>query len=387
MKTTLKPHACGWFLSLLLLCSCAEMPDPSAITPASELPAEVAFNQDAGRGNLLIVVLRLESGEELPFAVDTGTGFTCFDDSLAPKLGKPVGTTTIQMWGKVEKKHSYATPRLYLGGTRLMTGDRVITLNLKQLPSLPGRPLMGILGMDMLGNYCLQLDFATAKMRFLDGAKADKQAWGKAFPIVALNATDPRPAVGENLCGAQGPHSLIDSGYFQADGWLMPKYHRQWTNQTVLPEKGRTRSPDGMFGGETYPQTALKVEDVESDGIGLLFLARHLVTLDFPRQTLYLKRTSSGPLAGSDALAAVNYLKDLQAKGQMPGWSKDERGTLKAATMGTAGNSATIEVLKNGTSSTYHYEVTRASPDAPWKLQKAWRTEQGEHSVEQYPVP
>ena len=35
---------------------------------------------------------------------------------------------------------------------------------------------------------------------------------------------------------------------------------------------------------------------MESDGIGLRFLARHLVTLDFPKHTMYLQRQSIGPL-------------------------------------------------------------------------------------------
>jgi hypothetical protein len=98
-----------------------------------------------------------------------------------------------------------------------------------------------------------------------------------------------------NLFGAQGPHSLIDSG-FASDGWLMPQYFRQWTNQAVLPARGEARWPNGLFGEEKYPFVSLQGIDVESDGIGLRFLARHLVTLDFPKQTMYLQRQSIGPL-------------------------------------------------------------------------------------------
>ena len=65
------------------------------------------------------------------------------------------------------------------------------------------RPIMGLVGIDVLEHYCIQLDFAAGKMRFLDDKKADKQKWGKPFPIVALNSRDARPAVRENLFGAQ----------------------------------------------------------------------------------------------------------------------------------------------------------------------------------------
>jgi hypothetical protein len=154
---------------------------------------------------------------------------------------------------------------------------------------------MGILGMDVLEHYCIQLDFAAGKMRFLDDTRADKHKWGKAFPIVALNAQDSRPAVAYDLLGLQGPHSLIDSGC-DSDGWLMPKYFDQWTNQAVAPPKAEARSPNGYFDGEKYLFVSLARNDVESDGIGLRFLARHLVTLDFPDHTLHLKRQSIGPL-------------------------------------------------------------------------------------------
>jgi hypothetical protein len=76
----------------------------------------------------------------------------------------------------------------------------------------------------------------------------------------------------------------------------MPEYYQQWTNQAVPAAQGEARSPNGRFGGVTYPFVSLAQQKVESDGIGLRFLARHLVTLDFPKRTLYLRRQSPGPL-------------------------------------------------------------------------------------------
>ena len=281
----------GTILCLVLICSSAM--DHSA---HASLPAEVTMNPMAGRGGLLVVTLRLENGQELPFLVDTGTSGTLIDKSLEPKLGKPLGTAIYQSWGVKVTNNAYAAPTLYLSGVPLMmTGPAIVAYDLRKDSSTFGQPIMGILGMDVLGHYCLQLDFAAGKVRFLDDASADKGTWGKAFPIVALNARDARPAVAYNLLGRQGPHSLIDSG-FNSDGWLMPKYFDQWTNQTVALAKGEARSPNGFFDGEKYLFVSLARNDVESDGIGLRFLARHRVTLDFPKHTLYLKRQSIGPL-------------------------------------------------------------------------------------------
>jgi hypothetical protein len=281
----------GPWLSLMFVCSCA-----TQNTVGSALPGEVPINPEAGRGGWLVVTLAFERGEELPFVVDTGTSGTFLDKSLEPQLGKPLGTTLLQSWGVKRTNHLYAAPKLYLGGATLtMPGAGISTEDFKQMASDAGRPILGLLGFDCLRHYCIQLDFAAGKMRFLDEAQRDKQAWGKAFPIVPLNSQDARPAVGQNLLGAQGPHSLIDSG-FDSDGWLMPKYFQPWTNQAAPPARGQAHSPNGLFGGEKYPLVSLQRKDVESDGIGLRFLARHIVTLDFPKQTMYLRRQSIGPL-------------------------------------------------------------------------------------------
>jgi len=295
MKKSFTLCAAGIFLSLSSLCSCA-----TELSVHGALPADVPINQDAGRGGLLMVTVQLENGRELPMIVDTGAGSTVLDESLERTLGKPLGTGAMHSVFGISTNNFYTAPKLYLGGAPLlMTGTAIVTWDVKKRLSSPARhPVMGILGIDVLEHYCIQLDFAAGKMRFLDGQHADKSAWGKAFPIVPLSDDDPRPAVAENLLGRQGPLSIIDSG-FLGDGSLMPKYFQLWTNQAVVPANGEARSPDGVFGGKKYPFVFLSENDWPSDAIGLNFLARHRVTLDFPNHTLYLLCQSIGPLPKS----------------------------------------------------------------------------------------
>ena len=213
---------------LTLLCSCATQ-NPNR----SQLPADVTMNKNAGHGDFLMMTLRLENGEQLPFLVDTGTSITLFDKSLAPQLGRKIGDASMgnpEHWGQHIKSDVYLTRNLYLGNVLLKTsGNKTTTVDLSKLSLETGYPIKGILGMNTLKHYCIQLDFDAGKIRFLDDDKADKKNWGKAFPIVANNA-DSRPFVAQNLLGAQGPHSLIDSGYVSGDGWLRPKLFQQWTH-------------------------------------------------------------------------------------------------------------------------------------------------------------
>lgn len=358
------------------------------------------MNKDVGRGNFLMMTLRLENGEQLPFVVDTGASITLFDKSLAPQLGKKIGDVSMGKWGQHIKSDLYLTPNLYLGNVLLKTsGSKTTTVDLSKFSIETGHPIKGVLGMNTLKHYCIQLDFDAGKIRFLDDEKADKRNWGKAFSIVANNA-DSRPFVAQNLLGAQGPHSLIDSGYLSADGWLRPKSFQQWTNLASPLTGSEAHSPYAVFGGEKYHDVSLDVEHVDdADGIGLNFLARHLVTLDFPKHILYLKRTSDYRLVSKDkesaarlvVESAMKCLRQLNDQNRLPGVSKSDNGNLTAYHFihndSPYLDSVTFAGQKKGDSSFYHYTVTRTAKHDSWKLQKAWRADAQGHVVEQYSVP
>ena len=242
----------------------------------------------------MVVTLHTESGDTFRFLLDTGTSGTLFDKSVESKLGKSLGDVSVVGWGQKKAGHIYAMPRLFLGDVPLRTPSETATYDFGPLKDGTGTRIVGLLGYDTLRRYCIQLDFAAAKMRFLDDKTPDKSSWGNAYPIVDLNVDDGRPAVAQNFLGQHGPHSLIDSGS-NNDGWLMPKNYWQWTNN--VPYKDQAKKPYGLFDGTQYPALSLGVANVESDGIGIRFLARHLVTLDFPRRKLYLKLQSLPPLS------------------------------------------------------------------------------------------
>src|SRR6266571_1082903 len=187
---------------LVLLSSCATAPiwfPDDSIRPSR--PADPLLNKGAGRGDNLFVTLRLETGEELLFLVDTGSPCTVLDKSLEPELGKRLGTTKVKWPGGKASGSVYRAPKLYLDRTELLTAPRVLTLDLTPLPLLPGRPVRGILGMDCLRHYCVHLDFESGKMRFLDPDHLGRGNLGKAFPLRILFGSVFTP---ENLVGVKG---------------------------------------------------------------------------------------------------------------------------------------------------------------------------------------
>jgi len=384
----------------MFLCSCA-----TKNSSCPRLPVDVTMNADAGRGGLLIVTFRLADGEKLPLVVDTGSPLTAFDKSLEPKLGKRLDTGTLWNFGVKQDAGVYAAPKLYLGNVPLrMTGTNVVTFDRRKLADHGGLTFMGIIGMDVLQNCCLQLDFAAGKIRFLDDAPADTKNWGEPFPLTDIG--DGCFSINENLAGVKGLGSVIDTGC-NSSGWLRPELFQQWTNCEQTAVK-KIHSPTGVLGGETYHDIDLRELDAKSlasddthtkfNGIGLRVLSENLVTLDFPRRTMYLKRTSKWPLhdqdetaaAASTARSALEFLLELNKKNQVPGSSKDDSGRTTDFhfdhDISPYLDSVTWDILKKDDPSLYHYTVIRASKHGPWKLQKGWRTDAADRVVQEYPI-
>lgn len=365
---------------------CSGVPSNSVQTPR---PADVTMNDEAGYGGLLIVTVRSESGEELSMVLDTGCPETGFDGSMAPKLGNSIGTETFWNFGVAHPSPLYAPPRLYLRGVQLqMSSTNVGIYDCRGVSAFVGRPIMGILGMDVLKHYCVQLDFKARKVRFLDDEHSNKQEWGEPFALA--DAGDECFFTSDNLSGAKGAGSLIDTGSLH-DGWLSSELYQQWTNVALPPSSGACRCPNGVLGGQTYPE--IDLERIDSgghgshrklNGIGIQFLSLHLVTFDFPRKTMYLKRTTES----SGYTSAVWFLKHLRESGKLPGWTNNEELSPRQALLHFHyPDSATFDAQKSGNPTNYHYSISRASEESAWKLEKAWRTDPSGKTVEEYPVP
>lgn len=197
----------------------------------------------------------------------------------------------------------YRAPKLYLGDTRLLTGDRIFVDDLNWI--WPGRSVVGILAMDCLQHYCVQLDFATSRMRFFNPNHPGDETLGKAFPLFFSKRGD--VAVRESLAGAPDLYSWIDTGD-PNDGSLETKLFQKelWKQGDTKTKRYETSTgksgiaalfSTGVFGDETYGNLKVLENPTGNNCIGLRFLARHLVTFNFPKGMMYLKRESISPTA------------------------------------------------------------------------------------------
>jgi hypothetical protein len=294
-----------FFLSLGLAVSFF-MRQSCALAQDSALPPDTTFNSNAGRGDLIWITLRSVTSEDCVFGVDTGGTVTVLDKSWETRLEpRPSKNFVGARW---PISGVFAAPPLFLGGVRLLTGNIVVTEDLAA--HFPGHPVAGILGMDCLGHYCFQLDFLENKIRFIDASRLGEQELGRLFPIEPIRGCF---FVNDNVAGAKNVSSLIDTGC-NFDGVLTPELFRQWTNQepsTATAPEVQAHYPDGIFGGAVYTNLYL-AGDGRQNLVGLHFLARNLVTLNFPGRTLYLLQRSPGPPPGDAGFFSRFYKNTFQ---------------------------------------------------------------------------
>ena len=287
------------YLCLLVLCSCATGKKQSEEGGTVRLPAETSFNQDAGWGgpkDCLCLNLHMENGTNLLFFLDTGMPFTVLDKSLEPELGKSLGKTRISnLWSGETTFDEFAAPKLFLGDTPLSTGGRIFTDDLSQMPS--DYPLMGILGMDCLRHYCIQLNFDTKQLRFLDARHLKTEDLGRAFP---LNLSSGQVSTRATFFGQKDVRFKVDTGC-TIDGALTPKLFQNEVQKQKPVYFNETKTGAGtlvhlaVFRSMTSDSETnydLVLSDCPQNLLGLRFLARHLVTMDFPERTMYLRQRS-----------------------------------------------------------------------------------------------
>ena len=293
-------------VTFCLLCSCATAP---VSTPVA-LPPEVPLNAGAGKGDPIFVTLSLNGDKELLFVMDTGATGTFLDSSLAPELGKALRQVQIldNTTGRGKVVALYKAPPLFLGETRLATGREVGVVDFSLLRRVAGRPIMGVLGMDCLSHYCLQLDFAANKLRFLKPQLTNGAELGRAFAVKFPTGI---PVVAGNVLGVQGFDTIVDTGDTGSGALGTSLVKKSPGRASSLMTNGLAASLSGAhaeakgrftnctFGEEKYD---LILSENSTTSVGLAFLARHEVTFDFPGRKMYLKLRGDGrrPDPGED---------------------------------------------------------------------------------------
>ena len=298
----------------LSLSGCQTAPATSLSSGEIEVLAEFLFTPTASSPAIILPV-RFD-GSEYPFLLDTGSEGTIFDVSLAKKLK---GWHVFPARGRDAMGVGFTAsckdaPDAHVGPLSLRHCGRVIVMDLGPLGERLGMELHGILGMDFLKRYCVRFDPESKVVQFMRtgserGWLWDRQPdinrhpeWGTRLPL-RLDG-DSRPRVKGRFGGDTEVDFLLDTGHLRAynsvESKLFPKIATsdyQWefkgsnmgvTGKLVARKMRNAFVEDFWLGPLEY--NSILFNDGHSSILGLVFLAHHQFTFDFPNRRLYLRQ-------------------------------------------------------------------------------------------------
>jgi hypothetical protein len=249
-------------------------------------------------GDALLASVSLKEGQ-FPFLVDTGASGTVIDSLIlkgAPKQTVPVATPN----GAIMVKR-YEMPAATLGRLSFHPADLIMGIDLSKQREVSGHELFGVIGMDFLRNYVMQIDFEKGELILMKSLEGKP---GTAIPLGYVMGGVPQVsfqvnkntetfivdtgAVGVSTGCLRAPlfKSLEKSGALKVIG----KASAETGNGTMEMSVGRLKS--FTLAGFTVERPVF-TDAASFSLLSLGFLSRFQVTFDFPNNTLYLKEGKS----------------------------------------------------------------------------------------------
>lgn len=257
------------------------------------------------------------NGKEFQFVLDTGSTITVFDISLKEQLGWRIGSSKARAAdGKTIKIEYYQLRHAHFGGL-CKKHKKVAVLDLNEVSKMAGRRVDGIIGMDLLKNHVIRLDFKKNIVSFLRSSNKSIHPGWEADLSLKKNQVHMKGEV-EDI-----PVSfLIDTGFTESyfGGLLEPAVIERLNAKTIGDAQGDQASSVAgpmdfnqrktivaklCFNLTEYEEVFF-VEHNESI-LGLGFLSRHVVTFDFPKKKVYMEEIANAANSSEVSLALHGF--------------------------------------------------------------------------------
>lgn len=267
--------------------------EESALAPASPLLAEFDV---AREGDVLLVPVEIGQ-HRLRFMVSTNTFFTVFDARLQEKLGLPSGLTATNTSEGLRQVAHIESPAGRVGPLELPKSRRVVYYDLTFLREVTGYEIDGVLGIDFLRDYVVQVDFDHGRLRFFSEVPDDA---GRSRPLMYCGERK-LPQVVVNLKDVGPTLFSVNIGSIVRIG-LEPELFETVRRQNELTivseaqlknELGAVRRmqlavlPELKVAGRVMQNVV--ISDSPANVLGLDFLVRYNLTFDFANDQWYLK--------------------------------------------------------------------------------------------------
>lgn len=238
-------------------------------------------------------------GKEYPFVLDTGFTGSVFDASLRPHLGRRIDTKAIRDPFNNEVTLDLYDPPDARVGSLPMGKHPVACHDLSQFREAFGSDIRGVLGMEFLKDWIISIDFVEGRLDFLPPGTAKKPEWGESVPCAydAKGMLQICATVGKDVetsfevdTGDAGTGSLeeafltllVDLHEARMIG------HKRCLTASGLHSPQVTRLSHLAVG--PFQHDNLRFASASRNDLGLGYFSRYRVTIDFPKQRLYLAK-------------------------------------------------------------------------------------------------
>ncbi|MDM8546692.1 aspartyl protease family protein [Candidatus Venteria ishoeyi] len=261
--------------------------------------------------NGIFVPVQLQ-GKEYLFLLDSGSTLVVLDESLKPLLGeklaleavaKQLGSTVDKLkaktpTGEIDLDYYPASP-MQLGKLEIANPYPYSTLDLESLWPFVGIEFHGLLGSAFLHQYRWELDFEKHRIRAFS-AKEKPPAFAADVTLPIRWSARKRPQVPVELLGSKLAF-VLDTGDL-GTGQMRQLLIGQLKQQNLIASKkssevvtlnGRSETRDIRLKNlklGTLAYQNLVFSETEENALGIGFLRRHHVLLDFPNLQIRLKK-------------------------------------------------------------------------------------------------
>lgn len=283
--------------------------------PNDVAPAVQHFSVGKG-GRLLIVPVDLD-GRRVPFMLDTGAAKTVIDASLVSELGPTIGTVNLNTSAGLAEMATFACPAAKVGSFDLQVIGELVCCDLRRMRYASGMEFYGILGMDFLRHYAVEIDFDQGIVSLWAQAPA---TWRNSDCPLPMAFAEGQPHLVAKVSGCEVSF-VVDTGANKSH------ISHEVFDRLVAAQK---LFPAGISSGQTlgggiqstigyvqclqlgfFEHTMIRLDRDEASGLGLQYLSRYRLRFDFPRSEMHLcpseqfsrqERTASSGMA----LAQIN---------------------------------------------------------------------------------
>ena len=287
------------FLSLLFLFlagGCADEPENTSDAPAKQ--RVLTEFKIARIGDPILLPVRFKEKEYL-FLLDTGSSHTAFDTSLKHELGEVTKVEKGLTAGSRIVAELFDAPEAFLGPINVKYCGEVACLDLKMVSLVLGKKISGLLGMNLLKKYIVQIDFDKGTLLFLQPEERQHSRWGNELSI-SYNSLG-IPMITGNIYDSIKVDFWIDTGATNSTGGLSSDIFDQilsekelnTSEELIATASGIVRSREARIGNlfvGSFEYQDLIFAEANWSHLGMLFLSRHIVTFDFPNSRIYLKK-------------------------------------------------------------------------------------------------